>query len=171
MKKLVLGVALGWVALGFSAAHGQYFPPATTPYIRPPLFPSFPGLGGGMTQYGYGPFGTAPFGTSGPYGTMPFGTSPYNVVPQGVGPYGSVPGITGAPVAPGATPLGLNDPNVTGHPTRFFYYSRYFFNQGGATSVPLPGTRPILGANPQPAATPVFGVAPPRGKSSTGTGK
>jgi hypothetical protein len=168
MNKLVLGSLLGLLAFGSAPAQAQFYPPVTAPYVRPPLFPSI-GPPGALSPFGYPygmtPYGTTPYGMS-PYGTMPYGTSPYNTVPYGVGPFGAVPGATGIP----PTAAGLNDPNVTGHPTRFFNYSRYFFNQGGAANVPLPGTRPILGANPTPTIAPVIGVAPPRGRANTRTG-
>jgi hypothetical protein len=158
MKKLVLGALLGWLAVGFSPARAQYFQPLTEPYIRQPLFP----YAGALSPYGAGLFGV------GPYGAMPYGTSPYNVVPNGAGAYGAT-----APGAPITTTNvdGLNDPGVTGHPTQFFYYAGYFFNQGGgAFSTPLPNTQPILGANPTPV-TPLIGTSPLRGKANTQTGK
>jgi hypothetical protein len=180
MNKLVLGVAVGWLIIGLVPARAQFFP-QTTPFVRPPLFPTSPGISPyGVTPYGGGlfgsPYGGGPFGS--PYGTMPYGTtpfgspygygaSPYNAVPYGIPPFGGAPGST-VPAAPAAS---LNDPGVTGHPTRFFNYSRYFFTQGGASNAPLPGTRPILGANPTTTPTLVFGTAPPRGKANTGTGK
>jgi hypothetical protein len=170
MKKLILGVALGWLAFGLVPAQAQFFPPVTQPFVRPPLFPNVGGPGA-FSPYGYGQFGMGPYGAA-PYGTTtPFGPSPYNAVPYGIGPFGGAPGVTGTPAA-GAPGVGMNDPSVTGHPTRFFNYSKYFFTQGGAAaSVPLPGTRTILGANPTPPATAVIGTAPPRGRANTGTGK
>jgi hypothetical protein len=158
MNKLVLGALFGLLALGFSSAQAQYFPPTTTPYVRQPLFP-YSGAPGPFSPYGLGIFGTSP------YGTAPFGSSPYNVVPFGAGT-----GFTGT-TGTGTTSIGLNDPSVTGHPTRFFNYSRYFFNQGGAGSSPQQsGTRPVFGTNPTAGTTPLIGTSPPRGKANTGTG-
>jgi hypothetical protein len=173
MKKLMLGSLLGLFAFGFTRAQAQYFPPVTTPYVRPPFFP-YSGTPGALNPYG-GLFGGYPFGGT-PYGGYPYGGTPYGTSPYGTGPYGSmttgIPGSGFASPAGGIAPVtavGLNDPNVTGHPTRFMSYSRYFFNQGGALAAPLPGTRPILGANPNPL-TPVIGTAPPRGRANTAPG-
>jgi hypothetical protein len=163
MNKLVLGAVLGLLVLGISSAQAQIFASPTAPFVRPPLFPYIGGPGT-VSPYGYGPWGGMPYGG----GVMPYGTSPYNVVPYAAGPFGTVPGVAGAGLP--ASTTGLNDPTVTGHPTRFFNYSRYFFNQGGTASVPLPGTRPILGANPA-TVTPVIGTAPLRGRANTGTSK
>jgi hypothetical protein len=160
MKKLVLGALLGWLAVGFAPAQAQYFQPLTSPYVRQPLFP-YAGAPG--SPYGAGPFG------GGQYGAMPYGTSPYNVVPYGAGAYGA--GNTGTMGYTTTNVVGLNDPNVTGHPTRYFYYAGYFFNQGsGAFGAPLSNTQPILGANPT-AAAPLIGTSPPRGRENTQTGK
>jgi hypothetical protein len=165
MNKLVLGAVVGLLAFGLSSAQAQYLPPPTTPFVRQPLFP-YTGGPGGLAPYGYGPLTGYPFGG----GLMPYGTSAYNVVPYAAGPFGTVPGVLGAGGLPPVTTTGLTDPTVTGHPTRFFNYSRYFFNQRGAVSVPLPGTQPVLGANPT-VANPLIGTAPLRGRAKTGTGK
>ncbi len=165
MKKLVLGALLGWLPVGYSPAQAQYFQLLTQPYIRQPLFP-YAGAPGPLSPYGAGLFG------AGPYGAMPYGTSPYNVVPYGAGAYGAVvPGTTGTAGYTTTNVAGLNDPDVTGHPTRFFYYAGYYFNQGGgAFGAPLTNTQPILGANPTPV-TPLIGTSPLRGKANTQTGK
>jgi hypothetical protein len=127
--------------------------------VKAPLFP-FSGL-----YYGnpaarpnvYYPYNVAPYGPYGPGlpGTYGYGTA-------------AVPGILGTGQTATARSADLTNPNVTGHPTRFFSYSQYFFTQGGGVAATTAtGTVP---AAPPARATPVIGTAPPRGRANTKTG-
>jgi hypothetical protein len=150
MKKLIVACAAALLAA--PAAWGQgYLPrPITNPFDRAPGGYFF---GGGvpLSPYGYG-----------------YGPSPYGVP--------GTPFLQGDPASVQVLRLlqqqqalrGGADPSspypTTGHPTSFFNYSRYFFNQGGSTGVvalPGPGlavveafqagtapTRPATGAKP-----------------------
>ncbi len=149
MKRLLVGAVLGvlgaWVCLT-PAAYGQFGGPLIAP--RAGTF------GYGAYPYGYAyPFGgyggVGPYGPGtlpGPFGIGGAGVSPYTFIPQS-----TVPAYT---VDPGS-------PSITGHPTRFASYMRYFSSQGGGYVMPgaaTPATRTA------PAATPAaFGT----GRSST----
>jgi hypothetical protein len=153
MKKLVLAslCLLGWAG---SPASAQFFQPPTTPYVRPPLFPNlgysplFPYSG-----YYYG----NPAARPGPFYGYPY-------APGLPGTYGYGPSVQAAPSA--AASADLTNPNVTGHPTRFFSYSQYFFTQGGGAVTTATGTVPVA---PPPRVAPVIGSTS-RGRPTTRTG-
>jgi hypothetical protein len=158
MKRIAFGSLLGLLAFAPPPAEAQFFlRPVTNPLQPPFLNPYNPYL-----YYG-NPAALGPYGA-------------YGAAPGGLPPGLTAPGIVGVPTV-GAAPTtvqspDLNDPMITGHPTRFFSYGRYFFNQGGgvvASAETAPGTPGILGGVPAPV-TPLVGSPPPRGRSTTGTG-
>jgi hypothetical protein len=147
MKKLLLGSLFGVATLAGPAGAQFYGAPVTNP-LQAPLFNPI------QPYYYYGNPGARPFAPG--YATPGFGGGLVGPGFQG----------QGVGLAVGATP-DLSDPTVTGHATRFFDYSRYFFNQGGTVTGPanqanVLGTAP---SNPRPA--PSIGAAPPRGRANT----
>lgn len=165
------------VALGLSVpAFGQFYP--------------------GRPAAPYGAFGGGLYGPYGPYGAFG-GVFPYGLYSgAAVGPYGTAarygtlagpmaspvlpsPAISAVSTAASASPEQSADPNAgwtTGHPTRFFNYGRYFFNQGGAvattpSSVLGPGSGVLQGVGILDPTRNRIGGQPARGRENIQRGK
>ena len=139
MKQWVTASAvLGLCSLLAPAAwsQGVYVPPPTSPYPRQPLSPYLNLLRSGNPAINY-----------------------YGLVRPQQQFYSSISQLQQQVQAPVNAAL-IADPNIypyTGHPTRFFNYSHYFFNQGGGGVVSggitgFPGSptagAPIIGTGP-----------------------
>jgi hypothetical protein len=162
MKKYLIGT-LCLLGLAVSPAWAQYFPPLTSPYARPPLLPYSGGFYGNPAArlYGYPGYpGTMGYPYGSPYGT----TSPVAPNPYGAAQLPGILGSAGQVTITTARSADLTDPMVTGHPTRFFSYSNYFFNQGGAVTTI---TTPVQGLTQPPRALPVIGTGTSRGRPAT----
>ena len=146
IMKYVYGSLLGLLVCGLSPAQRELFSPFYSGPVTNPL---------------QGPF-------INPYNPYSF-YNPYTYYGNpGARPYGAVPG-TGFGTPGSAVPgygqgvivQNLGDPSMTGHPTRFFDYSRYFFNQGGTvlgSEVPNLGTT-VPGQTGQTPAAGAIGTA------------
>lgn len=135
---LTAGLLLG---LAPQAVRAQaYVPPATSPFPKPPVSPY-------LNLFRGGPPGINYYGLVRPQEQT--GTALWQLQQRQ------------QQLAAGQVALVTGDPNLpsTGHPTRFFNYSHYFLNQGGATAaagtagyVPLGATVPLAaGYPPAPA--------------------
>jgi hypothetical protein len=148
MKNLLLACLAGLLGLGLGErAEAQiYNPPATSPFYRPPVSPylnlALPGSAG-LNYYGL-------------------------VRPQ-LATNAALGQLQAQQQALGASLAATNDPYavgpVTGHSTRFFNYSHYYGNRGGAGAPARPAVATvqpgILGRATPPQAG--IGVAnPPR---------
>jgi len=164
MSKWIFGLA-ALLAVGVSASDAQYF---SRPNIN-----QF-GQPGGVAGFG-NPYFSGP--NYGPYSGFGY---PGLVQPGMAGYQGYAPGVGLA--VPGAQNLnvlgstGVADAvteDITGHPTRFNSYARYFNNQGGSTSTSTLLTGPSSLQNTLPATNlnrPLtVGVRPPRGRGNTPT--
>jgi hypothetical protein len=154
MKKLLIGCMVGvFPLLAAPAAWGQvYFRPVTNPYGAPTVSPYLNLFRGGA----------------------PAGLNYYNLVRPQIDTAASIYQLQQNPYVRSGVSL-ATDPYagaVTGHPTRFFNYSHYFFNPGGGATPTVGGVPPaVAGALPAspfgvgvvPGTTTPGGVTPRRG--------
>lgn len=175
MKKLLIAAAFALLVGGVSPVSAQFMIIGGSRNRQPAL--GVP-LGGGYGSYGTGSTGGL-FSGGGLFGGNLWGTGMGGGAQSTVSP--NAPGYT--PGSPGTTgrmtltrPEDQNLGNITGHTTRYFYYSHYFMNQGGGSvgAPPTPGTLAnpgasmMIGSNyarSQPGAAP---ERPPRPRSAGG---
>ena len=159
MSKYLTSVAF-LLGIGVSLSEAQFYQrPATNPYVRPGTTPLYnPYTGGGS----YGPFLGNP-AVLRPNTTPGTGTAPGGNISGGLAPES-----TGAQSVDSFGGIGVDEQanNITGHPTAFNSYSRYFNNQGSSFGANLQtGTATNAGANQRTFVT--VGNRPPQGRSNT----
>jgi hypothetical protein len=157
MKKTLLGLVAalavwGGGSAGACRAQAIYLPPPPNPAAKPLANPYY-------NQF-------SPFGLLRPYGPggMNYGPGGMNYGPARQG-FETTPGLFGVPQQLVGQPLPAYQADaatglaVTGHPSRFFNYSHYYFSPliggGGLTyGAAIPAGTGLLSSMPRAAATP-----------------